>query len=74
MLKSLVDFVIVDCNSSLDNLLSATAVEQADTVIRLATPDLKSISFFSSQLPLYSDPKFKTEQHIEVVVLIGGCG
>jgi cellulose biosynthesis protein BcsQ len=67
MLKSLVDFVIVDCTSSLDNLLSATAVEQADTVIRLATPDLKSISFFSSQLPLYSDPKFKTEQHIVVL-------
>lgn len=67
MLKSIVDFVIVDCNSSLDNLLSATAVEQADTVIRLTTPDLKSISFFSSQLPLYADPKFKMEQHIVVL-------
>jgi len=67
VLKGLVDFVIVDCTSSLSNILSETAVEQADTVIRLATPDLKSISYFSSQLPLYADPKYKMEQHIVVL-------
>jgi CO dehydrogenase nickel-insertion accessory protein CooC1 len=67
VLKGLVDFVIVDCTSSLSNILSTTAVEQADTVIRLATPDLKSISYFSSQLPLYADPKYKMEQHIVVL-------
>lgn len=67
ILKNVVDFVIVDCTSSLDNLLITTAVEQADSIIRLATPDLKSMSFFSSQLPLYADPKYKTEQHIMVL-------
>jgi CO dehydrogenase nickel-insertion accessory protein CooC1 len=67
VLKGLADFVIVDCTSGLDNLLSSSAVEQSDTVIRLSTPELKSISFFSSQLLLYTDPKFKTEQHITVL-------
>ena len=57
----------MDCTSSLSNILSTTAVEQADTVLRLATPDLKSISYFSSQLPLYADPKYKMEQHIIVL-------
>ena len=65
VLKSLADIVIVDCTSNLDNsILSATAIEQADSIIRLATPDLKSMSFFSSQLTLYADPKYKIEQHI----------
>ncbi|HAN20485.1 MAG: hypothetical protein A2Y15_04360 [Clostridiales bacterium GWF2_36_10] len=67
VLMGLVDFVIVDCTSSLDNLLSEEAVVMADTVIRLATPDIKSISYFSSQLPLYVDPKYKTEQLIVVL-------
>jgi len=67
VLKELADFVIVDCTSSLDNLLSEEAIIHSDMVIRLATPDLKSMSFYSSQLPLYADQKFKTEQHITVL-------
>ncbi len=63
VLKSLADFVIVDCSSELAGL-SAAAVKAADVVIRLAAPDLKSMSFFASQLPLYGDSSFKTEQHI----------
>jgi CO dehydrogenase nickel-insertion accessory protein CooC1 len=67
VLKELVDFVIVDCTSSLTNVLSEAAVEKSDSVIRLVTPDLKCMSFFSSQMPLYSDPKYKIEQQIVVV-------
>ena len=63
VLKSLADFVIVDCSSELADL-SAAAVKAADIVIRLTAPDLKSMSFFASQLPLYGDSSFKTEQHI----------
>jgi CO dehydrogenase nickel-insertion accessory protein CooC1 len=63
VLKSLADYVIVDCDSELTGL-SAAAVKTADMVIRLAAPDLKSISFFASQLPLYGDSSFKTDQHI----------
>lgn len=64
VLKSLADFVVVDCTSSLDNVLASTAVKEADEVIRLAAPTLKSISFFASQLPLYADPVFQGERHI----------
>ncbi|MFA7075207.1 MAG: hypothetical protein WC152_00865 [Candidatus Izemoplasmatales bacterium] len=63
MLKSLADYVVVDCGSQLAGL-SAAAVKTADTVLRLAAPDLKSMSFFASQLPLYGDSSFKTDQHI----------
>ena len=63
VLKTLADYVIVDCTSKLTGL-SAAAVKAADTVIRLAAPDLKSMSFFASQLPLYGDGSFKTDQHI----------
>ena len=64
VLKSLADYVLVDCTSSLDNVLAATAVKEADEVIRLATPTLKSIAFFASQLPLYADPVYQCERHI----------
>lgn len=63
VLRTLADYVIVDCSSELAGL-SAAAVKTADTVIRLAAPDLKSMSFFASQLPLYGDGGFKTDQHI----------
>ncbi len=63
VLKSLADYVIADCSAELTGL-SAAAVKTADVVIRLAAPDLKSMSFFASQLPLYGDGGFKTDQHI----------
>ena len=62
-LQGIAHVVVVDCTSEMD-VLSKAAVQRADTVLRLATPDLKSISFFSSQLPVYADPAYKCEQHI----------
>lgn len=64
VLKSLADFVVVDCTSNLDNPLSSIAVKEADEVIRLASPTLKCMSFFSSQLSLYADPTFNFERQI----------
>ena len=55
-LSELADYVIVDCVSSLEsNPLASTAVELADQIIRLASPDLRSMSYDLSQLPLYVD-------------------
>lgn len=65
VLATLADFVIVDCTSNLKNPISKVAIKEADEVIRLATPDLKSVSFYSSQLPLYADPIYKLDQHIQ---------
>jgi MinD-like ATPase involved in chromosome partitioning or flagellar assembly len=65
-LCDLADYVIVDCTSNLENnVLSAVGIEVAEQVIRLASPDLKSISFYLSQLPVYIDAKYRIEEHIQ---------
>lgn len=63
MVQTLADVVIADCTAEM-NTLSKAAVTDADSVIRIVSPDLKSISFCSSQLPLYTDPLLKPDQHI----------
>lgn len=64
VLTSLADYVIIDCTSSLKNPLAKVAVREADTVIRLSAPTLKSVSYLASQLPLYADPMFRLNEHI----------
>ena len=60
------DYLIIDCTSNLDNnVLSATGLEMADQIIRLASPDLKCISYYLSQLPVYSDSRYRLEEHIQ---------
>lgn len=65
-LCKLADYVVVDCTSNLDgNVLAQTAIEKADQVLRLSSPDLQSISFFLSQLPVYADSRYRTDDHIQ---------
>ena len=65
-LCKLADYVIVDCTSDLEgNILAQTAIEKADQIIRLSSPDLCSISFFLSQLSVYTDSRFRLEDHIQ---------
>ena len=64
VLKSIADIVIVDCTSDIQNTLTVTALKNANAVLRIANPELKSVSFFASQLPLLSDPIYKRDQHI----------
>ena len=60
------DYVVVDCTSNLDgNPIAQTAIEKADQILRLSSPDLKSISFYLSQLPVYTDSKFRLDDHIQ---------
>ena len=55
-LCELADYVIVDCPSTPDgNLLAATAMERAEQILSLFSPDLSSMSFFLSQHPLFSE-------------------
>ncbi len=63
--SGLADVVIVDCTSSLTNLLTPSALIAADTVIRLYAPTLKSVSWMSSQLPLYADPLYRLDRQIQ---------
>ena len=56
-------YVVIDCGSYIANdILSAVALMEADSVLRLANADLKSISYLSSQLPLLRDAKWDTDK------------
>lgn len=66
-LRQIAPYVIVDCGSYIANdILSAVALMEADSVLRLANCDLKSISYFSSQLPLLKDAKWDADKQYKV--------
>ena len=48
-----------------DSIIAQTAIEKAEQIIRLSSPDLKSISFYLSQLPCMSDSKYRLDEHIQ---------
>ncbi len=66
-LRGIAPFVVVDCGSYIANdILSAVAIMEADSVLRLANADLKSISYLSSQLPLLRDSKWDADKQYRV--------
>ena len=65
------DYVLIDTSSMFSNdLFSAVVLECADAVVRLGTCDLKSISYFSANLPLLADGRFSSSQHIRVLSIV----
>ena len=71
-LRQIAPYVIVDCGSYIANdILSAVALMEADSVLRLANCDLKSIGYLSSQLPLLrelhwdEDKQYKAASNIK---------
>lgn len=66
-LRELAPYVIIDCGSYIANdILSAVALMEADSVLRLANCDLKSVGYFSSQLPLLKDSKWDADKQYKV--------
>jgi MinD-like ATPase involved in chromosome partitioning or flagellar assembly len=66
-LRKLAPYVVVDCGSYIANdILSAVALMEADSVLRLANCDLKSVGYFSSQLPLLKDTKWDADKQYKV--------
>ena len=66
-LRELTPYVIIDCSSYIVNdILSAIALMEADSVLRLAGCDLKSISYLSSQLPLLQDHQWDAEKQYRI--------
>ena len=66
-LREITPFVVVDCGSYIANdILSAVALMEADSVLRLANADLKSVSYLSSQLSLLRDSKWDAEKQYKV--------
>ena len=66
-LRDVGPYVIIDCSSYIANdILSAVALMEADSVLRLVNCDLKSISYLSSQLPLLKDNKWDADKQYKV--------
>lgn len=66
-LREIAPYVVVDCGSYIANdILSAVSLMEADSVLRLANCDLKSVSYFSSQLPLLKDNKWDADKQYKV--------
>lgn len=54
VMKEIADFVIVDCVSDADDLTSRLALTESDSVVQMITPDLKCMSYYSSQAEMFS--------------------
>ncbi len=52
-MKEIADYVIVDCVSDADDLISRMAVNEADSVIQMITPDLKCMAYYASQSGMF---------------------
>jgi CO dehydrogenase nickel-insertion accessory protein CooC1 len=60
----LVDYVILDCSSTMTNVFTPAAIESADIVVRILTPDLKGINYLKAHQPLLTDSRFKYNEHV----------
>ena len=60
----LVDYVILDCTSSLTCLFTPAAIETADLAVCMLTPDLKGVNYLQAQQALLVDPKFKFDRQM----------
>ena len=66
-LRQIAPYVIVDCGSYIANdILSAVALMEADSVLRLANCDPKSVNYFASQLPLLDGPEWDMDKQYKV--------
>lgn len=62
--SKLVDYVILDCSSNMTNFFTPAAIEAADTVVRILTPDLKGVNYLKAHQPLLIDARFKYHEHL----------
>ena len=66
-LRQIAPYVIVDCGSYIANdILSAVALMEADSILRLANCDPKSVNYFASQLPLLDGPEWDMDKQYKV--------
>ena len=66
-LRQIAPYVIVDCGSYIANdILSAVALMEADSILRLANCDPKSVNYFASQLSLLDGPEWDMDKQYKV--------
>lgn len=67
-LKKIAPFIIIDCGSYIANdILSAVALLESDSILRLTNPDLKSVSYLSSQLKLLENSGFDVDKQYKIM-------
>ncbi len=65
---SIAEYVVVDCSSDPeDNILTDTVLRKADIVIRLLSPDLKGISNYLSQTPIFIRMGYMKENCVQLI-------
>ncbi len=62
--SKLVDFVILDCGSSMTNVFTPAAIASGDLVARILTPDLKGVNYLKTHQPLLTDERFHYDRHL----------
>ena len=62
--SKLVDYIILDCSSNMLNFFTPTAIEAADLVVRIITPDLRGLNYLRAHRPLLTDDKFHYDSHL----------
>lgn len=61
-------YIVIDCTSNpLDDSLTLYALEHADTVINVLSPDTRGISFLQSQLPILRSGNFRVDEYITIL-------
>lgn len=60
----LVDYIILDCSSNMLNFFTPTAIEAANLVVRIITPDLRGLNYLRAHRPLLTDDKFHYDSHL----------
>lgn len=62
--SKLVEYIILDCSSNMLNFFTPTAIESADLVVRVITPDLRGLNYLKAHKPLLTDEKFHFPMHL----------
>ena len=55
IMKEIADYVVVDCMSDMDDLITRMAINRADNVIQMTAPDLKSLVYYTSQAEMFEN-------------------
>lgn len=63
----LADFVVIDCSSNMTNFFTPAAIDAADIIVRILTPDLKGINYLKAHQPLLVDARFRYNEHMSLV-------
>lgn len=66
-LGEVTDVIIADCTPYADSVITRAALKHSSRVFFLMTPELQSVSWYSSQMPLFPDDAFPKEDWMKIL-------